>query len=174
MTAPAGEQQQTNEGNGDGGGSGERTFTQAELNNLLAKERRDTEARFEGFDDFKSKATQFDQLNESTKSDIQRANETAADMAAKFDASQADVRKLNIQLERQQIAAEKNLPAAMWKRVQGDTKEEIAADVDDLLKSYGPTRGGGSSGPLRSGASASDGKNAKERAAAALRGVQER
>ncbi|MDV7194293.1 MULTISPECIES: hypothetical protein [Mycolicibacterium] len=177
MTAPAGEQQQNAGAGGNGGGQGsgnERTFTQAELNSKLAQERRETEARFEGYDDFKSKAEQFDQLTESTKSELQKANEVAAEMKSKYEASQADNSKLSTKLLRQQIAAEKELPAAMWKRVQGSTKEEIEADVEDLLKSAGSAGGSGSSGSFRSGASVPDGKTDKERAAAALRGVRDR
>lgn len=181
MTAPAGEQQQQNAdaGKGDGGdsgkGGGDRTFTQAELNSLLAKERRDTEARFAGHDDFKTKAEQLDQLTAASKSELQQANDVAADLKSKYDASQADVTKLQSQLLRQQISAKEKLDPDLWDRVRGDTAEDIEADVKKLVEKFGTS----SSGPksfnhLRSGSAAPDGSTAKSRAAAALRGVREK
>ena len=52
-----------------------RTFTQDEVNRLLAKERRDQEARFAGYDELKAKAAKFDEVEEdATRLEAVRAS----------------------------------------------------------------------------------------------------
>lgn len=165
-----GGQSQDNPSGGQGG-----TITQEQLNKLLASQKREIEGKFAGFDDFKSKAEQFDQLTEASKSELQQANDTAADMKAKWESSQADNTKLKSQLLRQQISATQKLDPDLWDRVRGDTAEDIEADVKKLVEKFGTSSAGGSSFKnLRSGASAPDGSTPKSRAAAALRGVREK
>lgn len=174
MTAPAGEQQQQDQGsvNAAAQNDEQKTFTQSQLNAIVAQTRREAESRFQGYDDYKTKAGQLDQLTASAKSDLQRANDEAADFKAKHEAAQDTVTSLQTQLLRQEIAAEKGLPAKLWKRVGGSTKEEIEADVAELLESSGPApKPKPQVGALKSGASAPDGMSKKERAAAALRGM---
>lgn len=177
-----GEQQQENAGGqqenaggqqqGSGGDGGEsKTFTQSQLNAIVAQNRREVESKFAGYDDLKTKAEQFDALTESAKSELERATAQATDFKSKFEASESKAAGLQTQLLRQEIAADKGLPAKLWKRVGGTTKEEIEADVAELLESSGPSKRKPDLGSLKSGAGAPDGMNKKERAAAALRGM---
>lgn len=48
--------------------SGERTFTQEEVNRLIGKER----AKYKGFADLKKKAEAYDELQEQGKSELER------------------------------------------------------------------------------------------------------
>lgn len=170
MTAPAGEQQQsepTPAPKGDkGNDGGAKTFTQDQLNAIVAQTRRDTEAKFDGFDDIKAKAEQLDALTQSAKSDLERANETAATEKKRADTEAQEKAQAKLENLRYKICAAKKLDPDLWDRVTGTTKEEIEADADKLAEKFTPAR---PIGAFRSGASAPNNSDPKERAAAALR-----
>lgn len=173
MTANAGEQptEPQNDAPADAQkGEDEAKFTQAQLNSFLASQRREIEARFEGFDDLKDKAQQFDKLNDEKKTEVQRASDQAQAAAAERDTFRSENESLKVQLLRQKISATKGLDPDLWDRVIGSTEEEITADVERLVEKFAPAPK--RSGALRSGASAPDGTSGKQRAAAALRGLR--
>lgn len=182
MTQPSGDQQQNNTNGPDQGGNrggaapggagsnADATFTQERVNALLAQERRDTEKRFEGFDELKDKAAKFDQLTEAQKTELQTANDAASDFKSKWETSEKDKATLQTQLDRQKIAATQHLDPDLWDRVRGTTAEEIEADVKKLVEKFG-TSGPRDNAPLRSGASMPDGLTEKQRAANALRSL---
>lgn len=170
----------------------ERLFTQAELNTFLARERRETEARFADYDDLKAKADQLNALVATAPDDTtgERVEDAevdtgdapndqpedqqapAAEAAPPNTDLETENQTLKTQLLRQQIAADKGLPSKLWKRVGGTTHDEIEADVNDLLSTAGPaSKPRTPVGALKSGASAGDYRSPKERAAAALRGL---
>lgn len=66
-TTPAAEGQQT-----------ERTFTQAEMNAIIADRLNRERTKYADYDTLKSKAAQFDAAEEASKSELQKANEKAA------------------------------------------------------------------------------------------------
>lgn len=185
MTAPAGEQQQQDSGKSDGGkadaqqqndsgnSGGGGTFTQAQLNAIVAQTRRETESKFGDYDEVKSKAAQLDQLTDAAQSDLERANNSANEFKSKWEAEQSTSKKLQTELLRQKISATNHLDPDLWDRVAGDTAEEIEADVKKLVEKFG-TSGGSTrqSRQFQSGASAPpDGSSKKERAAAGLRAM---
>lgn len=172
MTAPAGEPQDapTTDPKPEGEGKPEKTFTQAHLNSLLASQKREIEAKFDGFDDIKAKATQFDQLTESTKSEVQRANESAAEFKERMETEAREKAEVKLENLRYKVSAKKGLDPDLWDRVTGTTEEEITADVEKLVEKFGPT--GKPSGPLRSGASAGAADNPKDAAVRALRAMR--
>lgn len=173
MTADdAGDQQDQGSDRGHAGnsGQGEKTFTQAQLTAILERKTREIESRYEGFDDIKAKADEYDKLNDSVKSEVQRATEAAQAIAGERDSFKSENEKLQTLLRRQKISATEGLDPDLWDRVIGDTEEEIAADVKRLVEKFSaPSK---RSGAFRSGASAPDGATTKQRAAAALRGVR--
>lgn len=173
MTAPAGEPQPNVpvEPKPQAEAPPEKTFTQAQLNSFLASQKRDIESKFEGFDDIKAKATQFDQLTESTKSEVQRANESAAEFKARSETEAREKAEVKLENRRYKISAKKGLDPDLWDRVTGSTDEEITADVEALVTKFGSTAKPAAS--LRSGASASNAANPKERAASALRAMRQ-
>lgn len=99
-------------------------------------------------------------------------DEMLQDRAAREESPTDDtVRDLQTQLLRQQISAQRGLDPDLWEWVKGTTPDEIAADAAKLVAKFGTT---GSRPPrgLSSGASAPpDGSNPRQRAAAALRGM---
>lgn len=145
-------------------------FTQAQLNSFLANQKREIESRYEGFDDIKAKAAEFDKLEDEQKNAIDKANEAATSAAKERDTYKGEVDSLKVQLLRQKISATKGLDPDLWDRVRGGTEEEITADVEALVEKFTPAPK--RSGAFRSGASAPDGATGKGRAAAALRGMR--
>lgn len=142
--------------------SGEKTFTQTQLDKIIAN-------RLPDYDGFKSKAEQFDQLTQTTE-------ESLATVKAQVEAANAELAWRDVLLERQQIAATKGLDPKLWSRVKGETKDEIEADISELIGFSGPaaTRNSSRATGFVSGASNGKQQTDKERAAEALRGIRER
>lgn len=139
--------------------SGEKTFTQAQLDKILAN-------RLPEYEGYKAKAGQLDSLTESAKT----AEEQSADWRSKAEAAESELAWRDTLLLRQEIAASKGLDSRMWSRIKGETKEEIEADIGELQGFTAAKR----STALKSGASADSATTSKERAAQALRGIRER
>ena len=118
----------------------EKTFTQAELDaaveNRLARER----AKYSDYDTLKDKAAKFDQAQDAAKSELQKANERAADFEAKYNASE---KARAVEKARSKVAAETGVPEAL---LVGENEEEFKAHAASLLKWRGdapkaPNRG---------------------------------
>lgn len=113
-----------------------KTFTQEQLDRIiqerLAKERQ----KYEGvdLDDLKSKAQKLAELEASQQT-------TAEKLQNERDAAKRDAEKAAAENLRFRVALEKNLPAELIDRLQGGTKEEMAADADKLLELVSPTPG---------------------------------
>jgi hypothetical protein len=137
----------------------EKTFTQAQLDKIIAN-------RLPEYENLKGKADQFDALTQTAQS----AQEQEADWRAKAEAAETELAWRDTLLLRQEIAAVKGLDPRMWSRIQGETREEIEADIGELQGFAVPVK----RPPLRSGASNDQQTTAKERAAQALRGARER
>lgn len=110
------------------------------------------------------------EFEDRDKTEIDKANEAVKTVATERDTFKSEAEKLKTALQRQKICATKGLDPDLWDRVIGDTEEEITADVERLVEKFAPAPR--RSGALRSGASAHEGGNEKQRAAQALRGVR--
>lgn len=126
---PKAESESTTEGvetaSGHEGKSAERTFTQEDVNRLLAQERRTQESRFAGFEDFKAKAEQFDQIEEQSKTELER-------MTARAEQAEQAMKRAEHERARLQVATAKGLPPELAARLQGESQEELEADADQL------------------------------------------
>lgn len=77
-----------------------------------------------------SAADKLRELEDKDKSEIQRATEKAT--AAEAKAAEAERRAL-----RAEVALEKGLTGVLARRLQGDTREDIERDADELLAELG-------------------------------------
>lgn len=111
-------------------GTAEKTFTQAEVNSILANERRKLSERFADYEQLKAKAAEAD----ASKSDLQKLADRVT--AAETRAADAEAKQL-----RAEVAQAKGLTAAQAKRLSGATKEELEADADELLAAFGGAKG---------------------------------
>lgn len=113
------------------------TFTQEDVDRIVQKRL----AKFADYEELKEKASKFDAAEEAAKSDLQKAEEKAADLQKQLDDLQ---REATIREARAEVAREKNVPADL---LTGETKEKCEAQADAILKfakpGYPSVRDGG-------------------------------
>ena len=102
---------------------GEKTFTQSELNAIIADRISEVKQKYSDYDDLKAKATKFDEAEEASKSELQKATEAR-------DALQAELDKVRVDATRSRVAASKGLPVDL---ITGKTEEECTAQADAIL-----------------------------------------
>lgn len=112
-------------------GGSERTFTQEDLNRLIGEARIKERSKFEGFEELKAKADQYDALAERDKTETQKAIERAE--KAEREASALKAAKARAEAI-SEAAKASGVDADLLSRMVGDTVEEIAANAA-VLKS---------------------------------------
>lgn len=112
-------------------GGQEKTFTQAELDRIVAERLGRERAKYEGYEDFKAKAEKYDMQQEAAKSDLQKAQEESAGWEAKYEALSKEIDARNI---RDKISRETGVPADC---LTGETEEACKAQADAILKFRG-------------------------------------
>lgn len=127
------------EGANDAGGAGgaeDKSFkvieSQDDLDRIVQQRLARERAKFADYDDLKTKASQFDELQESQKSEAQRQQERAAQLEREATESKLAAARL-------EVALEKGLTAVQARRLVGTSKEELASDADELLASFKTT-----------------------------------
>ena len=99
------------------------TFTQDDVNRIVAKR----VAKYADYDELKQKAAKFDEQVEAGKSELQKATERANNLQSELDAlKQAET----IRTMREEVANAKGIPA---KLLTGTTAEECEAQAAELL-----------------------------------------
>ena len=104
----------------------EKTFTQADVERIIADRLKREREKYADYDDLKAKAAEAD----TSKSDLQKLTDRVT--AAEKRAADAEAKQL-----RAEVAQAKGLTAAQAKRLTGSSKEELEADADDLLAAFG-------------------------------------
>lgn len=140
--------------------AGSRTFTQEEVNSLLARERRDAEAKYAGYDDYKAKAAKLDEIEEASKSDLEKAQAEAAKYKAKAEKYEADAKRAD---EVAEMSAKYGVDAVLLARMDGDVEgnAKFLKERGDALPKYPETYDGGSQGGGTGGVTAEDIRSAK-------------
>lgn len=111
----------------------ERTFTQAELNAIVQKRLGEQAAKFGNYEELKEKAQKFDQIQEASKTELQKANERADALQNQLDSM---VKADNIRRIREQVSKEHGVPAEL---LNGETKEECEAQAIGILSFAKPS-----------------------------------
>lgn len=115
---------------------GDKTFTQSQVNTLLADQKRKVREQFADYDDLKTKATLLDGLTEERDA-----------LKAERDTLKGDSEKVVGENLRLTVALDKRLPAPLIDRLRGTSKEELEADADSLLKLVKANGSGFDGGP---------------------------
>jgi hypothetical protein len=110
----------------------DKTFTQAEVEKIIGERLRRERERFADYDDLKQRA----QAADASKSDLEK-------LAARVEAAEKKAADMEAKALRAEVAQAKGLTPAQARRLQGSTKEELEADADDLLASFGGPKSGG-------------------------------
>lgn len=106
----------------------ERTFTQAELNAIVQKRVGELTSKYkESYEEFKEKAQKFDEIEEASKSELQKATERAEALQKQINSMKKadEIRDL-----RAKVAKAQNLPADL---LTGETEEECVAQAKAIL-----------------------------------------
>ena len=102
----------------------EKTFTQAELDRIVQE-------RVKEMNEYKAKAAKYDEMEEASKSELQKAQ----DKAAKLEKELSDIKHANeIRTIREKVSNEKGVPIDL---LTGETEEVCEAQAQKLLEFAG-------------------------------------
>lgn len=106
---------------------GNRTFTQAELDDIVQTRLSKERAKYSDYEELKAKALKFDEAEEAGKSELQKATEKVKALQTKLDSmtKEAEVAKV-----RSKIANDTGVPASL---LSGTTEEECLAQATSIL-----------------------------------------
>ena len=104
-----------------------KTFTQADVDALISERLARAKAKYADYDDLKSKAAQFDELQEANKSELQKANEKAQTLQKELD----QMRSANALREtRAKVAQEMDVPVNL---LTGTDEEACKKQAEAIL-----------------------------------------
>lgn len=132
----------TTDGNNTGGSTSDAgaaftpITTQDDLNRVIADRISRERSKYADYDALKTKAEQFDAIEQANKTELQKAQDAAT--AANATATQAQQDALRLR-----VAIAKGLPASLVDRLRGSNEQELTADADELLKLVTPPAAGG-------------------------------
>lgn len=106
---------------------GERTFTQSELNSIIEGRLKKESAKYSDYEELKAKAARFDEIEEASKSELQKATEKANALQEKLSAMEKANKVAEI---RNKIANEIGIPANL---LTGDTEETCKAQAEAIM-----------------------------------------
>ena len=109
-----------------------KTFTQAELDKIVADRLTRERQKYVGFDELKEKAAKFDELEESSKTELQKATEKAAKLEAELNGYKKaeEVREI-----RAKVAEETGVPTNL---LTGDTEESCTEQAKAIIAFANP------------------------------------
>ena len=112
-----------------------KTFTQEELDSILAERLKRERAKYEGYEDLKAKAAKYDELEEANKSELQKVTERAQALEAEL----TGMKKAETLRElREKVAKETGVPASL---LHGDDEETCNAEAQEIM-SFASKNGG--------------------------------
>lgn len=120
--------QETNPNPTAGKNEPEKTFTQSQLDAIVADRLKRAEGKYADYEDLKAKARKLDELTEAEKSDLQKAQDAAAGYKAQLDDLQAQIKARDA---RDKVSAEKGVPAYL---LTASTEEDCRKQADDILR----------------------------------------
>lgn len=108
----------------------ERTFTQAEMDAIIADRLKRERTKYSDYEELKSKASKLDELEEANKSELQKATERANELESKL----AGLEKQNeIRSIREKVAKESGIPASALSLLTGETEEACMEQAKAIM-----------------------------------------
>lgn len=106
----------------------EKTFTQAEVNQIVSDRLTREQAKFADYTELKAKAAKLDEIEEANKTELQKAHERAEALQGELDGlKKAEA----LRQMRETVANETGVPS---KLLTGETKEACAAQAQAILE----------------------------------------
>lgn len=105
-----------------------RTFTQAELDRIVAERLTRERAKYADYDALSKKAAKLDQLEEASKTELQKANEKAAALQSELDALKSAE---TLRTMREKISKETGVPMSL---LTATTEEDCTAQAKAIME----------------------------------------
>ena len=106
-----------------------RTFTQEELDRIVGERLQRERAKYADFEALKEKAAKFDEAEEASKSELQKATERADSLQKQLDAIVTANKEREL---RERIASETGVPVGA---LRGNTEEDLRAQAE-VIKGF--------------------------------------
>lgn len=108
-----------------------KTFTQEQVNDLLAKQKGKVESKYADYGDLKAAAAKLQEIEEASASELEKAQKKAAEAEKSLAETQA-------KLLRHEVATEKEIPAKLVPLLTATDKEGLEAQADLILENAKP------------------------------------
>lgn len=109
----------------------EKLFSQSEMNAIVQERLARERSKYAGFEEYKEKAAKFDEAEEASKSELQKATERANALQAQLDRMNAEN---TLRAIREAVASEKGIPLAL---LTAENEEACRAQADAILQFAG-------------------------------------
>jgi hypothetical protein len=125
----------------DGEQAEEKLISQKELDRILQKRlKRQEDQLVKKYSDYEQRVADseaFRKLQDEKATDAQRWEKERNQLLSSLQERDEKLTKLERSNLIADLASERGLPKSFWKRVQGDNEEEIAEDMDSIIKDLG-------------------------------------
>lgn len=111
-----------------------KTFTQADVDAAVESRLQRERAKYADYAELKEKADKYDKAEDAAKSELQKAQEQAADFKAKLDAREKELEAVR---SRDKVSAETGVPAAL---LTGETEDACRTQAAALLQWRGASK----------------------------------
>lgn len=108
-----------------------KTFTQEQMNDLLAKEKGKHQSKYADYGDLKAKAARLDELEAANATELEKAQKAA-------EKAQGEAQEASTRLLRFEVAQEKEVPAKLVPLLTATTKEQLEVQADLILENAKP------------------------------------
>lgn len=134
-------------GDGDQKEQSGKTFSQADVDRILADRLKREREKYADYDDLKKSKEELDVLKTAQMTEQEKAQARIAELEAKNAETEAKAKALELSTLRTRLLAEAGLPAELADRVKGENEESIKADLEALKKIVKPKDIGGGGVP---------------------------
>ena len=111
----------------------ERTFTQAEMDAIIGDRLKRERAKYADYDELAQKAKAYDEAEEASKSELQKAVEERDRLKAELDKRDAERERAEMVAK---VAAEKGVDEKLLARMSGDVEENAAFLKEQMGAKY--------------------------------------
>lgn len=112
---------------GTGNDSQERTFTQEEVNSIVEGRLKKESAKYSDYEELKAKALKLDEIEESNKSELQKANERAEALAKELETM---TRSNEVRAIREKVSSETGVPISL---LSADDEEGCRTQAEGII-----------------------------------------
>lgn len=110
-----------------------KTFTQEEVNSIVQERLFKERKKYEGFDEIKAKADKFDEMEEASKTELQRANDRVKTLETELNALKAEN---EVKAIREKVSQATSIPTNL---LTGATEEECLAQAQAIRAFANPS-----------------------------------